>query len=114
VDLLRENKATLVAALRPAETVSSVGDGLGLVAKWSRHFGYVSIYDPTLGEWWALQAKDAPGWAVSEAHRRKALWRAGNRRAYELAAAQMELLWKADHPPAPDEGIVETHPDDLE
>jgi len=26
----------------------------------------------------------------------------------------MERLWQADHPPEPDEGIVETHPDDLE
>jgi len=25
----------------------------------------------------------------------------------------MERLWQADHPPEPDEGIVETHPDDL-
>jgi hypothetical protein len=45
--------------------------GLGLVAMWSRHHGYVSVHDPTTGEWHDLRAEDAPGWAIPEARRRK-------------------------------------------
>jgi hypothetical protein len=44
---------------------------LGLVAAWSRHHGYVSVHDPTTGEWHDLRTKDAPDWAVGEARRRK-------------------------------------------
>ncbi len=40
---------------------------LGLVAAWSRHFGFVSLHDPTTGEWHDLRREDAPGWAKREA-----------------------------------------------
>ena len=40
---------------------------LGLVAVWSKHFGYVSVHDPTTGEWHDLRREDAPGWANREA-----------------------------------------------
>jgi hypothetical protein len=48
---------------------------LGLVAKWSNVYEYVSIHDPTLREWWDIPVKDAPGWALNESRRRKALYR---------------------------------------
>ena len=44
---------------------------MGLVATWSQHHGYVSVHDPTTGEWHDLRTEDAPGWAVREARRRK-------------------------------------------
>jgi len=147
VDLLRENKATVVAALQPvqpdaAAPTSGAGavetekvfeialdggpavdlgpddteghddhlDPRGLVAKFSREFGYVSIYDPGENVWHDVATKDGPAWAVSEARRRKDLWKAGNRRAYELSAREMERLWQAGQSPASDEGIVEDHP----
>jgi hypothetical protein len=44
---------------------------MGLVAMWSRHHGYVSVHDPTTGEWHDLRTGDAPDWAVPEARRRK-------------------------------------------
>jgi TubC N-terminal docking domain len=85
---------------------------LGLVAKWSREFGYISVHDPTTGEWHDLQAKDAPGWAKRESHKRKDLWRAGNKRAYWLTATEMEEIWEKEqgemwsHPAVTDKGMV--------
>ncbi len=82
---------------------------LGLVATWSREFGYVSIHDPTAGEWYDLRTKDAPDWAVREARRRKELYKDGNRKAYRLTSREMEEDWEAERVPE-SEGIVEDHP----
>jgi hypothetical protein len=101
IELVKEYKADIVAHFRD--------DGLGLVAKWSREFGYVSIHDPISGKWHDLPTKDAPGWALNEARRRKQLWRAGRRDAYTMNAAEMEEIWQAEHPPDPG-FIVEDHP----
>jgi hypothetical protein len=83
---------------------------LGLIATWSSEFGYVSIHDPTTGEWHDLQVKDAPSWAVGEARRRKELYRGGNRKAYRLTSREMEEIWEAEHLASEDEGIVEDRP----
>ena len=82
---------------------------LGLVAKWSGEFGYISVHDPTVGEWHDLQIKDATGWSLGEARKRKELYRSGNRKAYRLTSREMEKLWEADHPVV-EEGIIEDHP----
>jgi hypothetical protein len=82
---------------------------LGLVATWSREFGFVSLHDPTDGTWHDLPVKDAPGWALGEARRRKELWRAGNRNAYRMTSKQMEKLWEAERPVV-EQGIVEDYP----
>jgi hypothetical protein len=81
---------------------------LGLIATWSVEFGYVSLHDPTTGEWHDLKTSVAPEWAVGEAKQRKELYKSGNRRAYRLAARDMEDLWKSDQPT--EEGIVEDYP----
>ena len=83
---------------------------LGLVATWSHEFGFVSIHDPLTGEWHDLPVKDAPAWAISEAHKRKELYRDGNRKAYRLTACEMEEIWETEHLASEDEGIVEDHP----
>jgi hypothetical protein len=111
-DRIRENKAAIMEILRERQRDQKRLDraaALGLVAKWSGEFGYVSIHDPTTGEWWDIQTKDAPPWAVSEAHKRKALRRAGDRRAYRLTSREMEEIWEAEHSVL-EEGIVEEHP----
>src|SRR5215212_1320829 len=36
---------------------------LGLVARWSRERGYISIHDPTTGEWHDVPTKEAPPWS---------------------------------------------------
>jgi hypothetical protein len=81
---------------------------LGLIATWSAEFGYVSLHDPTTGEWHDLKTTVAPEWAVGEARWRKELYKSGNRRAYRLSARDMEEVWKSDQPP--EEGIIEEHP----
>ena len=87
---------------------TSEGARLGLVATWSAEFGYVSLHDPTTGEWHDLKTTLAPEWAVGEARQRKELYKSGNPRAYRLSARDMEEVWKSDQPP--EEGIVEDYP----
>ena len=82
---------------------------LGLIARWSRHFGYISIHDPTTGEWHDLKAEDAPGWAKREAHKRRELRRAGDPRAHDLMREDMEEIWETEHL-GKEEGIIEDHP----
>ena len=81
---------------------------LGLVAAWSAEFGYVSLHDPTTGEWHDLKTTVAPEWAVGEARQRKELYKSGNRRAYRISARDMEEVWKSDQPT--ERGIVEDYP----
>ncbi len=112
VEHLRENKAAIMEILRERrrdEASLKQAATFGLVARWSREFGYISIHDPADGTWHDLDRKDAPEWALGECRRRRELWKAGDRRAYDLTAAQMEKLWEADHLPEPGL-IVEEHP----
>jgi hypothetical protein len=95
--------------IRARERRAKQAAEVGLVAKWSKHFGYITIHDPTSGERHDLTRKDAPPWAKWEARRRKALWKAGDRRASDLTSAQMEKIWEAEYPPDPGL-IVEEHP----
>src|SRR5215207_5490590 len=66
---------------------------LGLIARWSRTFGYVAIHDPTTGEWHDLLTKEAPGWAKREAHKRKELSKFGGTHR-TLTASEMERIWQ--------------------
>jgi hypothetical protein len=81
----------------------------GLCAAWSYQFTYVSLHDPTTGEWHDLSVKDAPGWAKWEARKRKELYRGGNHKAYRLTSREMEEIWEAESESEP-EGIVDDHP----
>jgi hypothetical protein len=87
----------------------TTAERMGLVATWSRDFGYVSLHDPCSGEWHDLQVKDAPGWAVGEARRRKELYKGGRREAYRLTSLEMEAIWEDEHPTI-EVGIIEDHP----
>jgi len=89
-------ESPLVETRRKLRAYAEGADHRGLVAMWSRTFGYVSIHDPQNGEWCDLGAKDAPGWAKREAFLRKELWRAGNQRAYQLTATEMEEVWERE------------------
>ncbi len=92
-------------ARRSLEAASS----LGLVATWSREFGFVSIHDPLEGEWHDIATKEAPDWAVREARKRRELYKAGNRGAYRLTARELEEVWESERVPEP-EGTVEDDP----
>jgi hypothetical protein len=71
---------------------NSGAEYLGLVAAWSGEFGFISMHDPTSGEWHDLHWKDAPGWARWEARERKELYRKGNRKAHRLTSREMAQI----------------------
>lgn len=83
---------------------------LGLIARWSREFGYISMHDPTTGEWHDVSWKDAPDWAKWEARKRKELYKGGDRGAYWLMAREMRIIWEDENPPPIEEGIIEDYP----
>ena len=84
---------------------------LGLVARWSKHFGFVSVHDPTTGLWHELRTEDAPGWAKREASKRKGL-RKRRGETPPLTRAEMEGVRRSeqagvwDRPAVTDRGIV--------
>lgn len=100
----------LLKARRHLRAEASGADRRGLVARWSRTFGFIEIHDPIEGEWWELPWKEAPSWARWEARKRKALHKSGDRRASERSSQDMEELWREEHPPEPEIGITEDHP----
>jgi hypothetical protein len=73
------NLNTVTAAAVPAfirarlEARHEEAAALGLVACWSYEFGYVSIHDPTTGEWHDVAIEDAPAWAKNECFKRREL-----------------------------------------
>lgn len=83
---------------------------LGLVARFSPEFGFISIHDPTTGEWHDVTMKDAPQWAKSEASRRKRLRKAGDYQLY--TARELAELWAEDRTEVWDEptSVVELAP----
>ncbi len=88
---------------------STEAEALGLVATWSVDFGFVSMHDPTSGEWHDLPTKEAPEWAAREARKRKELYRDGNRKAFRLTSREIGKILEAVRP-VEEEGIVEEHP----
>src|SRR5215210_1593135 len=66
---------------------------LGLGARWSREFGYISIHDPTAGEWHDLPTEAAPQWSRNEASKRKEL-RKKRGITRLLTQKEMEEIWK--------------------
>lgn len=110
-----KKESNIVQLPTPKETPSknskmkAEAETLGLIAKWSRHFGFITLHDPTTGELHDLHTKDAPDWAKREAFKRKELWADGNKRAFTLTSREMEEIWEAERTPVP-EGIIEDHP----
>lgn len=100
----------LLAAQRRRRAEVEGANRRGLVARWSRAFGFIEIHDPTEGEWHDLPWKDAPSWTRWEARKRKALHKSGDRRASERSSRDMEELWREEHPPEPEVGIIEDYP----
>jgi len=83
---------------RSSESQREQADALGLVARWSRQFGYIAIHDPTTGEWHDVTTKDSPDWAKSEAFLRARLRKVrGITRL--LSRAELEQFWAGELPP---------------
>jgi hypothetical protein len=72
---------------RSIESQREQADALGLVARWSRQFGYIAIHDPTTAEW-----------AKSEAFLRARLRKVrGITRL--MSRAELEQVWAGELPP---------------
>jgi hypothetical protein len=79
---------------------------LGLVARFSwEEFGFISIHDPTTGEWYDVPTQEAPQWAKAEAFKRKELYKAGERRL--LTRAELEDAWSKERAASESVGIVD-------
>jgi hypothetical protein len=70
---LREHKRALIRLLERERRRLEEADRRGLVIKWSREPGYVSIHDPTTGDWHEVATPDCPSWVLEDAraHRRR-------------------------------------------
>ncbi len=55
---LRENKRALIRHLERERIKLEEADRRGLVIKWSREPGYISLHDPTTGEWHEVRASE--------------------------------------------------------
>jgi len=101
------------------ERLAQRASELGLVAKWSRDFGWVSVHDPTTGEWHEVTTKDGSysrppwsnPWMLNECQLRKRLWKEGRRDAFELSSAALKALAAREPSDTPvfDPGIVDPH-----
>jgi hypothetical protein len=68
---LREHKRDLIRLVERERKKLEEADRRGLVIKWSREPGYISIHDPTTGEWHEVAASGCPSWVSDEAKARR-------------------------------------------
>ncbi len=71
--VLQDHKRALIRHLERERRRLEEADRRGLVIKWSREPGYISLHDPTTGEWHELkQSECSPSIVESaKAHRRR-------------------------------------------
>ena len=69
---LGEHKRDLIRLLERERRKLEEADRRGLVIKWSREPGYVSLHDPSTGEWHDVKSSECPSWVIEDAraHRR--------------------------------------------
>ena len=68
---LRKYKRDLIRLLERERLRLEEADRRGLVIKWTREPGYVSIHDPTTGEWHEVPASECPPWVLDEVKARR-------------------------------------------
>ena len=70
---LAENKPQLLKLLHWERKRLEEADRRGLVVKWSREPGYISLHDPTTGDWHEIKASEGPPSIVesAKAHHRR-------------------------------------------
>ena len=73
---LHENKRALIRHLERERLRLEAADQRGLIIKWSREPGCISLHDPSTGEWHEVKASGCPPSVVESA-------KAYNRRARE-------------------------------
>lgn len=76
--VLQEHKRALIRHLERERCRLEEANRRGLVIKWSREPGYISLHDPTTGEWHDLKQSECPSSVVESARaqrRRSREWR---------------------------------------
>ncbi len=70
---LREHKRALIRLLERERRKLEDADRRGLVIRFAREPGYLSVHDPTTGDWHELQTSSCPSWMLEDAkaHRRR-------------------------------------------
>lgn len=71
---LREHKRTLIRLLERERKTLEEADRRGLVIQWAREPGYISLHDPTAGDWHEVKTSECPPWVLDDArahHRRR-------------------------------------------
>ena len=68
---LREHKRALIRLLERERRKLEEAASRGLVIKWSREPGYLSVHDPTTGDWHELLASGCPPWMLDDAKTRR-------------------------------------------
>src|ERR671916_3188802 len=70
---LREHKRALIRLLERERRKVEEAESRGLLIRFSREPGYLSVHDPTTGDWHELQASSCPPWMLEDAkaHRRR-------------------------------------------
>jgi hypothetical protein len=69
--VLRKHKHVLIRLLERERLRLEEADRRGLVIKWAREPGWISIHDPTTGEWHEVPASGWPSWVLDEAKARR-------------------------------------------
>ncbi len=68
---LAENKQQLLKLLHWERKRLEEADRRGLVIRWAREPGWISLHDPTTGEWHEVPASGCPAWVLDEARARR-------------------------------------------
>lgn len=69
--VIREHKRGLIRLLERERKKLEEAGRRGLVIKWSREPDYISIHDPTTGEWHEVAASGCPSWILDDAKARR-------------------------------------------
>ena len=64
---LREHKRALIRLLERERKRLEEADRRGLIIKWAREPGWISLHDPTTGEWHEVKASECPPSIVESA-----------------------------------------------
>jgi hypothetical protein len=68
---LREHKRDLIRLMERERKRIEEADRRGLVIRWAREPGWISLHDPTTGEWHEIAASGCPPWILGEARTRR-------------------------------------------
>lgn len=71
-ELLSKNKPEIIKVLERERRRIEEADRRGLVIKWAKERGWITLHDPTTGGWHEVRASDCLPWVMdaANAHRR--------------------------------------------